>query len=197
MDADLTAAKASSGGSNEEPGANSWRSHALIGRLPLSGIALLTVLMMVELGVPSFSNCSAQSAGSGSRIADAFTWLRIEHFNHHSDDMARGTELTVCPCSVELAEEVFVKIALYVLVLSRNLHGINGLTGFDEKAWLINLKFCVGHLHREGTALFPQRFNERESGFFHRLESFFSLKITPMRPTEFGIRKEGLKLCTP
>ncbi len=34
MDADLTAAQASSRGSNEEPGANSWRSHALIGRLP-------------------------------------------------------------------------------------------------------------------------------------------------------------------
>ena len=97
-----------------------------------------------------------EAAGSGGRVADALSWTRIAHVDHHADNVARCAELTVLASSIELAEQVLVEITLYVLILRRNLHGVDGLAGLDEQAGLVDLELGVFHLGGEGAAL-PRR----------------------------------------
>ena len=46
---------------------------------------------------------------------------RLGHLHHQPDDVARGTELAVLPRRGDLAEHVFVEVALGVAVLHRHL----------------------------------------------------------------------------
>ena len=70
--------------------------------------------------------------------------LRVEHLDHHADDVARGAELAVRAGGVELAEEVFVEVALHVLVLAGDVHAFDGVAGFDQQAGLVDLELGVG-----------------------------------------------------
>src|ERR1700677_3904036 len=75
-----------------------------------------------------------KTASPGCRVANALAWARIAHVHHHADDVARSAELAVLASGVELAQQVLVEVALHVLVLRRDLHGIDGLAGLDEQA---------------------------------------------------------------
>ena len=83
--------------------------------------------------------------------------LRVEHLHHHADDVARRAELAVVPGGVELAEQVLVEVALHVLVLRGDLHGVDGLAGLDEQAGLVDLELGVLHLLGEGAGLPAER----------------------------------------
>ena len=101
-----------------------------------------------------------EAAGSGGRIADALAWARIAHVDHHANDVPRRAELAVLAGGVELGKQVFVKVALHVLVLRRNLHGVDGLAGLDEQAGLVDLELGVFHLRGEGAARAAERLDE-------------------------------------
>src|ERR1039457_3335658 len=79
-----------------------------------------------------------RSPGRGSRI-----------LTNHADDVTRRAKLAILTGGVELAEDVFVEVALHVLVLGRDLHGVGGVTGLDEQAGLVNLELSFFHLGRE------------------------------------------------
>ena len=137
------------------------------------GIALLVVGDVARVGVgfeEVLPGVDEEAAGSGSGVADALAWARIAHVDHHADDVARRTELAVLASSVELAEKVLVEIALYVLVLRRNLHGVDGLAGLDEQARLVDLELGVFHLGGKGAARTAEGLDERKDGFLDLLE---------------------------
>jgi hypothetical protein len=55
-------------------------------------------------------------------------------------------ELAVLASGVELAEQELVEVTLYVLVLRRDLHSVDGFTGFYEQAGLVDLELGVNFL---------------------------------------------------
>ncbi len=112
--------------------------------------------------------------------------------------MARSAELAVRAGRVEFAEEVFVEVALHVLVLAGDVHAFDGAAGFDQQAGLVDLEFGVGHLLAEGAGFLAELFEEREDLLLDLLERLFRRKLAPMRPAEFlslvGLGEERLKL---
>ena len=87
------------------------------------GVALLVVGDVAGVGVgfeEVLPGVDEEAAGSGGGVADALAWARIAHVDHHADDVARRSKLTVLAGGVELAEEVFVEVTLHILVLRRD-----------------------------------------------------------------------------
>ena len=126
-------------------------------------VALLVVGQVARVGVgfeKVLPGVDEEAAGAGGGIADAlagrgstiFTIMRM---------MWRGVRnWPFCAGGVELAEQVFVEVALHVLVLRRNLHGVDGFAGLDEQAGLVDLELGVFHLRREGTARAAESLDE-------------------------------------
>ena len=68
-----------------------------------------------------FAHGHQKAASSASRIANDVRGLRLDHLYHEPDDVARSTKLAVLPGARDLAQHVFVEIALGVPVFHRNL----------------------------------------------------------------------------
>ena len=75
--------------------------------------------------------------------------LGVDHLHHHADDVARGAELAVAPGHVELAQQVFVQVALHVLLLLADFHLVDQLAGFDQQGRLVDLALGVLHVTLE------------------------------------------------
>src|SRR5713226_5079986 len=138
-----------------------------------------------------------EAARSSGGVADALAGAGVAHLDHHADDVARRAELAVLAGGVELAEEVLVEVALHVLVLRRDLHGVDGLAGLDEQAGLVDFELGVFHLRRKGAARAAERLDERKDGLLNVLERRVGGKLRPVRPAEIGARKNGRELLVP
>ena len=68
-----------------------------------------------------FAGRDEKAAGAGRRIADRVPRPRRHHLDHQRDDVARRAELAVLPGAGDLREHVFVKVALGVAVLHRDV----------------------------------------------------------------------------
>ena len=55
-----------------------------------------------------------EAAGAAGGVADDVGGLRLDEIDHQADDVARGAELAVDAGRGELAEQVFVEVALGV-----------------------------------------------------------------------------------
>src|SRR5262245_56744465 len=94
------------------------------------GVALFVVadIPWVSVGLKQvLPGINEESTRPGRWVADAFSGLRIAHLHHHPNDVAGRAELAVCPGGVESAKKILVKVSLHVLVLRRDLHGIDRL----------------------------------------------------------------------
>ncbi len=158
-------------------------------------VALFVVGEVARVGVgfeEVLPGVDEEAAGAGGRIADALAWVAGRTMlDHHADDVARRAELAVLAGGVELAEQVFVEVALHVLVLGGNLHGVDGLAGLDEQAGLVDLELGVFHLGREGAARAAERLDEGEDGFLDVLERLVGGELGPVGPAQVGIGKDG------
>src|SRR5712692_9862549 len=130
-----------------------------------------------------------KAAGAGRRIADAIAGLRIDHFHHHANNVARRAELAVGAGGVKLGQQVLVEITLHVLVLRRNLKGVDSFARFDQQARLVDLELRVFHMLREGAARATKGFDERKDLFLDRLECLIGRKLSPVRPTQLLARE--------
>ncbi len=68
-----------------------------------------------------FARGDEEAGSAASGIANDVFRLRRDHLDHELNDVARGAELAVLPGAGDLAEHVFVKVALRVAVLHRDL----------------------------------------------------------------------------
>ena len=117
-----------------------------------------------------------QEAGRAARqVADPVGGRGRDHLHHHADDVARRAELPVAPGGVELAEQVFVQVALHVLVLLRDFHLVDQLAGFDQQGGLADLALGVGHVALERAALLAQRAEPGEDGLFEMAQRLAGL----------------------
>ena len=151
------------------------------------GLALLVVGEVARVGVgfqEVLPGVDEEAAGAGGRVADALAWARVDHLDHHADDVARRAELAVLAGGVELAEQVLVEVALHVLVLRRDLHVVDGLAGLDQQAGLVDLELGVFHLRGEGAARAAERLDEGEDVLLDVLERLVGGKLGPVRPAE-------------
>jgi len=98
------------------------------------------------------------------------------------------------PAVLSFAEQVLVEVALHVLVLRRDLHGVDGLAGLDEQAGLVDLELGVFHLGREGATSAAERLDEGKDGLLDVLERLVGGKLRPVRPAEVGARENGREL---
>ena len=63
--------------------------------------------------------------------------------------MARRAKLPVAPRDVQMTEQIFVKVALHVVVILRNLHRVDFLADFDEQIRFVDFELGVLHLNRK------------------------------------------------
>ena len=68
-----------------------------------------------------FAGRDQEAAGAAGGIADDVLRRRRHHLHHQRDDVARRAELAVLAGSRDLAEHVFVEVALGVAILHRDL----------------------------------------------------------------------------
>src|ERR1035438_4564688 len=68
------------------------------------------------------------------------------------------------PAVLSLPSRYSYKVALHVLILRRDLHGVDGLASLDEEAGLVDLELGVFHLAREGAARAAERLDEGKDG---------------------------------
>ena len=163
-------------------------------------VAFFVVLQNGRVGVrfeDVLVNVDQKTARPGGRIAHSFARFRVEHPDHHANDVTRGAKLAACPRGVEPAEQILVKIALHILVLRGNLHGIDRFAGFDEQARFVDLELGIRHLLGERAAAAAERLQEREDLFLDVLERVLRFQICPVRPAEFWIRKNRLTFLAP
>ena len=117
------------------------------------GVAFLIIDELAGGGV-GFQNVligiDEETAGAGGGIADAVIGPGIDHPDDEADDVARGAELAIAPGGIEALEEVFVDIALHVLMAAGDVHGVDGFGGLDEEGRFIDFEFRAFHVAGEG-----------------------------------------------
>ena len=67
-----------------------------------------------------FAGRDKEAAGAAGRIADHIARRRLGQLDHQLDDVARRAELAVLPGGGDLAEHVFVDVALGVAIVHRH-----------------------------------------------------------------------------
>ena len=90
--------------------------------------------------------------------------------DHELDDVARGAELAVLPGAGDLAEHVFVEVALGVAVLHR--HAVDHVHDLGEQRGRGDGEARVLHVVRVGGVVAAERAEEGEDVFVHDLEHF-------------------------
>ena len=149
------------------------------------GLALLVVGEVARVGVgfkEVLPGIDEEAAGAGGRVDDALAGLRIEHLTIMRM-MWRGVRnWPFCASGIELAEKVFVEIALHVLVLRRDLHGVDGLAGFDKQAGLVDLELGVLHVLAERARLRAEGLEERKDLLLHDADGLVAGKLGPIGP---------------
>ena len=73
-----------------------------------------------------------ESRGSASRIADKICRLRVHHFNHHADNMSRGSELAVNTGLRYFREKILINISADICLMKLLHHGIDLVHGIHD-----------------------------------------------------------------
>ena len=85
-----------------------------------------------------------KAAGAAGRVADDVLGVGRGEFHHQADDVARGAELAILPSAGNLAQHVFVEVALGIPVLHRDMveqvhHFGQQRRGGDGKAGILHV----------------------------------------------------------
>ncbi len=115
-------------------------------------VEVLVQLRVVEqagvLLAQVFARGHEKTAGAAGRVADGVGGGGRGHFHHQLDDVAWRTELAVLPCAGDLAEHVFVKVALGVAVVHG--HGVEQVDHFGQQRGRGDGEARVFHVLRVG-----------------------------------------------
>ena len=96
--------------------------------------------------------------------------VRRGEFHHELDDVARGAELAVLPGAGDLAEHVFVEVALGVAVLHRHL--VDHVHDLGQQRGRGDGEPRILHVVRVGGVVAAERAQEREDVVVHDGEHF-------------------------
>src|SRR5208337_720737 len=116
-------------------------------------------MMVAEI----FAGRDQEAAGARRWIADDVRWRGLGQLDHQRDDVARGAKLTILAGSGDLAEHVFVDIALGVAIVHPDL--VELLDGLGEQRRRRDAKTCILHMLAESRALATERAQKREDMF--------------------------------
>ena len=126
-----------------------------------------------------------EATGAAGGIADGIAGLRGGHLDHELDDVARGAELSILPSGGDLAEHVFVEVALGVLVC--HVDGVELIDDISEEGGLREHEEGVLHVGGVGgvfgTVLaFAEGFDEGEDFFLNEGEEGIGREVTEVGP---------------
>ena len=108
--------------------------------------------------------------------------LRRGHFHHELDDVARRAELAVLPGAGDLAEHVFVEVALGVAVLHR--HVVDHVHDLGEQRRGGDGEARVLHVVGVGGAIAAQSAQERKDMLAHDRVHLGRRKVLEARPAQ-------------
>ena len=132
-----------------------------------------------------FAGRHQETTGAAGRIADHVLWLRLHQFYHSRDDMARRAELAVLAGRGDLAQHIFVDIALGVAIAHVELVELVDHLGEQRRAR--NLESGVTHVARIGAAGGVELADERKNVLVHDAEHLARLEILEFRPAQVGV----------
>ena len=128
-----------------------------------------------------------KAAGAASRIADDIVRRRRGHVHHQLDDVARRAELPVLPGGGNLAEHVFVQIALGIAVGHVDVVELVDHVGQHpsrrhHEEGVLHVMGVGGSLIR--ALRLTHRFDEGKHLVAHRLEHLLRRKLPETRPAQ-------------
>ena len=124
-----------------------------------------------------------ESSRTHSWVAHSVVQVRLHHINHHSNDMARSTELTVVTACGHLAQHILVHIAHRVAVI--HIKTVDPLDNLDQRTSVRNQE--VGVIHKAAVSRFltvVQRLDEHERILRYGREHRFGFPILEYMPAE-------------
>ena len=129
-----------------------------------------------------------KAGGAASGIADDFVRLGVHQLDHHTDNVARGTELTVQTGLCDFGEQIFIGVAAHIHRL-RFIHQavdfIQRVHHFGKQQRCGQLENGVVHVFGVGTVLVTvQIFDKRKHPFLHGGVHFLRREIVENAPFE-------------
>jgi hypothetical protein len=101
--------------------------------------------------------------------------------------MARRAKLSVTSGTIEFTQQIFVQIALNILILFRDFHLINQVADFYQRRRFADFKLSILHISLKRTPLGPRRPQLGKNPIAKMLESPICLKVNPVRPPQFWV----------
>src|SRR5262249_53303103 len=98
----------------------------------------------------------------------------------HANDVPRSAELTIGPSGIEARKQIHVEIALYILVLGRNLHLVDGFAGLNKKARLVDLELGTLHVLAKGPGFRTELLQKWKYFFFNDFERLVARQLAPV-----------------
>lgn len=126
-----------------------------------------------------------EAAGAACRIADHVIRRGLCQFDHQPDDMARRAELAVLAGRCDLAEHVFVEIALGVAILQRDLR--QHVDHLGQQAGRGDGEARALHVFGMGRAFLCHIAQEGKDVFRNNEEHTRRIIVPEARPAQHGI----------
>lgn len=152
-----------------------------------AGFGAVDLVAVVVMQV--FGGADEIAGAAAGRVADDVGRRRRGHFHHQLDDVARGTELAVLAGAGDLAQHVFVQVALGVavghvdVVELVNHVGQHPGRGHHEQGVLHVVAVGAAALASLADPL-AERFHERKDLVTHDLEQPLRRHFAEMRPAQ-------------
>ena len=124
-----------------------------------------------------------EASRTHSWVAYGVVQVRLHHIDHHTDDMARSTELTVVTACGHLAQHIFVHIAHRVAVI--HIKPVDPLDNLDQRTSVRNQE--GGVIHKAAVSRFltvVQRLDEHEHILGYGREHRFGFLVLEYMPAE-------------
>ena len=107
--------------------------------LHILGVKQLLLAVLLNI----LSTLDNKTRRAHSRVADSILNSGLHKLDHHLDNMARGTELSIITTRSHLAQDILIYIAHSVTVV--HIQSINALDNLNKCAWVLNHKGSVSH----------------------------------------------------
>ena len=163
--------------------------HAVVEMLSAGGVPQNLRMPLSEM----FTGCDEKSARAARRVANHVRRGRLHHLDHQADDVPGRPELPVLPSRRNLAEHVFVEVALRVPVVHR--HVVDHVHDLRQQRRSRNREPSVLHVMGVGRVVAAKGPQEREDVVADHREHLRWREILEPRPPQVFVGTT-LRVCT-
>jgi hypothetical protein len=152
--------------------------HVVVEMFAADGIAQDFRMLFAQI----FARGHQKTASAAGRVANHVLGVGCCQFHHQPDDVARGAELAVLPGAGDLAEHVFVQVALGVAVFHR--HMVEHVHHLGQQRRSGDGEACILHVVGVGGIVAAHYAQEWKNVFADDGEHFSGCEMFKTGPTQ-------------